>query len=213
MFVRQFKVGGDRNFGYLVADESSKLAAIIDPSYSPALICEFARRNGYQIRYVFNTHNHYDHTNGNAMAEQLTGVTPLAFGDRDLQSGLTVSDGSRFPLGDLEIHVIHTPGHTHDSICIRVGDAVFTGDTLFVGKVGGTDYGSQARAEYDSLHRKLLVLPDSTRVFPGHDYGASAESTILKERQTNPFLLQPDFESFVDLKRNWATYKKEHGIA
>lgn len=115
-------------------------------------------------------------------------------------------------MGNLEIRIIHTPGHTKDSICIYIGDGVFTGDTLFVGKVGGTDFGSQAEAEYNSLHKKLLTLPDSTRVFPGHDYGTSPESTILRERQTNPFLLRPDIESFIELKRNWTEYKKKHGI-
>ena len=109
--------------------------------------------------------------------------------------------------------VLHTPGHTEDSICLYVGDAVFTGDTLFVGKIGGTDFGAQARAEYESLHQKLLVLPDTTRVFPGHHYGTAPESTIGHERRTNPFLIQPDFETFVDLKRNWTAYKKAHGIA
>ncbi len=98
-------------------------------------------------------------------------------------------------------------------MCILVGDAVFTGDTLFVGKVGGTDLGEGARTEYDSLHQRLLALPDDTRVYPGHDVGVAPKSTIGHERETNPFLLQLDFEAFVNLKRNWAAYKKEHGIA
>ena len=109
--------------------------------------------------------------------------------------------------------ILHTPGHTEDSICLYVGDAVFTGDTLFVGKIGGTGFGRQARTEYESLHQKLMTLPDDTRVFPGHNYGAAPESTIGHERQTNPFLLQPNFEAFVHLKKNWTAYKKEHGIA
>lgn len=213
MLTKQFRVGGDRNFGYLVADENTKLAAVIDPSYSPDMIVDFARKEGYEIRYILNTHLHFDHTNGNESARQLTGVTPLAFGDIDPGSGVEVADDARFPLGDLEVRIIHTPGHTRDSICVLVGDALFTGDTLFVGKVGGTDLGEQARTEYDSLHKKLLVLPDATRVFPGHDYGTAPESTIEQERQSNPFLTRPDLESFVDLKRNWAEYKRKHGIA
>jgi len=108
---------------------------------------------------------------------------------------------------------LHTPGHTPDSICLYVGDAVITGDTLFVGKVGGTDLGNGAKTEYDSLHEKLLILPDDTRVFPGHDYGTAPQSTIANERETNPFLAQPNFSAFVGLKQNWAAYKEEHGIA
>jgi glyoxylase-like metal-dependent hydrolase (beta-lactamase superfamily II) len=179
VFVKQFRTGGDRNFGYLVADETKKKAAIIDPSYSPEMIVEFARGRDYEIEYVFSTHDHFDH----------------------------------FPLGNLEIQILHTPGHTNDGICIYIEDTVFTGDTLFVGKVGGTDLGPGAKAEYDSLHQKLFALPDNTRVFPGHDYGTAPESTIAHERETNPFFLQPDFEAFVHLKRNWEAYKKAHGIS
>ena len=116
-------------------------------------------------------------------------------------------------MGNLTIQIIHTPGHTDDSVCLYVGDAVFTGDTLFIGKIGGTDFGDHARQQYDSLHKKLLILPDATRVFPGHNVGVAPESTILHERETNPFLLQPDVEAFIDLKRNWLEYKKTHGIA
>ena len=212
MFIKQFLTGGDRNFSYLIADETTSLAVVIDPSYSPELILDFTREKGYKIEYIFNTHDHYDHTNGNKVMKKLTGKTPLLFGDKESNSCKTVSDGVRFPLGDLEINIIHTPGHTRDSICIHISDAVFTGDTLFVGKVGGTDFGAGARAEYDSLHKKLLKLPDSTRVFPGHDYGTAPESTIEKERENNPFLIQPEFETFVDLKRNWTEYKRKHGI-
>jgi len=213
MFVKQFHTGGDRNFGYLVADTITRKAAVIDPSFSPELIVHFAREHSYEIEYVFSTHGHSDHTNGNGVIEHLTGTRPLPFGSTDPKTGIVVEDNASFPLGDLEIAIMHTPGHTEDSMCIYVGDAVFTGDTLFVGKVGGTDFGSGARSEYDSLRRKLLALPDETRVFPGHDYGTAPESTIARERRTNPFLLQLDFGAFVHLKRNWAAYKKAHGIS
>lgn len=213
MFVKQFQTGGDRNYGYLAADDASKLAVVIDPSYSPEVICEFSKKHGYKIEYVFCTHDHYDHTNGNETMLKLSNVRPLMLGDRDAKSGTVVEDGSQYPLGDLTITVIHTPGHTSESICLYIGDALFTGDTLFVGKVGGTGFGDDARAEYDSLHNKLMTLPDSTRVFPGHNYGTAPESTVLNEKTTNPFLLRPDFESFVDLKRNWLEYKRKHGIA
>jgi glyoxylase-like metal-dependent hydrolase (beta-lactamase superfamily II) len=212
MFVKQFRTGGDRNFGYLAADEETREALIVDPSFSPRMISDFAGENKYSVRYIFITHDHYDHSNGNKEIERLTGIKPLGLGDPDVGTGIVVEDGSAFPLGNLEIKIIHTPGHTPDAICIHVGDALFSGDTLFVGKVGGTDFGEGARTEYDSLHGKLMKLPDKTRVFPGHDYGLAPESTIGDEREKNPFLIQPDFESFVHLKRNWEAYKKEHGI-
>jgi len=213
MFTKQFLTGGDRNFGYLVADESTKLASMIDPSYSPKLIYDFVKENNFIIEYIFCTHDHYDHTNGNNEIMKLTGVLPLLYGDKDPKTGAPILDEAVLPLGNLNIKILYTPGHTNDSICIYIGDAVFTGDTLFVGKVGGTDFGTQARTEYNSLHNKLMILPDSTRVFPGHNYGVATESTIAHEKKTNPFLLRPNVESFIDLKKNWEEYKKIHGIA
>jgi hydroxyacylglutathione hydrolase len=212
VLVHPIQTGGDRNFAYLVADKASRIAVVIDPSYRPAEVVQAARESSLTIARAFCTHDHHDHTNGNAEFERLTGVRPLLFGDTDPEAADRVEDGAAFPLGDLTIRILHTPGHTPDSICLHIGDAVFTGDTLFVGKVGGTDLGAGAEAEYESLHQKLLTLPDETRVFPGHDVGVAPESTIRHERETNPFLLRPDYESFVELKRNWAAYKKEHGI-
>ncbi|HPG39848.1 MAG TPA: hydroxyacylglutathione hydrolase family protein [bacterium] len=213
MFVKQFKTGGDRNFAYLAADETSKNALLIDPSYSPEMLADFAQQHGYKILYIFNTHKHYDHTNGNPVIFQRTGIKPVSYGDTEPHSEQIIRDGVEFQLGALQVKILHTPGHTPDSICILVNGAVFTGDTLFVGKVGGTDFEQQARQEYDSLHQKLLTLPDDTRVYPGHDYGVMPESSIGYERKTNPFLLQPDQASFINLKKNWAAYKKEHGIS
>ena len=212
MFVEQFRTGGDRNFGYLVADEVSKDAIVIDASYNPGMIVRFAAEQGYVIRFVFSTHGHEDHTNGNEAIGIMTALSPLLFGDTCSRTGITVADGALFPFGSLEALILHTPGHTKDSICVQVGDALFTGDTLFTGKVGGTATEEQARDEYESLQHKLMLLPGETTVYPGHDYGVSPVSSISKERASNPFLLQGDFNAFLALKQNWAAYKKTHGI-
>ena len=210
--IKTFHTGGDRNLGYLVADDATNKAVVIDPSYDPAAIAAFASDNNYQVIYAFNTHDHHDHTNGNAAFEQATDVRVLMFGDVDATTAQPVVDGSLFPVGNLRLRIIHTPGHTADCICLLIDGALFTGDTLFVGKVGGTDLGDGARAQYTSLHDKLLVLAGETRVYPGHDVGVTPESTIQHERETNPFLLRPDVNAFIELKANWAEYKKEHGI-
>jgi glyoxylase-like metal-dependent hydrolase (beta-lactamase superfamily II) len=201
LLVRRADTGGDRNFGYLVGDTDSRRAALVDPSPNPGGLLGDLSRLEMKTDYIFVTHGHPDHTAGCRLASERTGAPILGFGD-----------GTIFPLGNLEIRLLHTPGHTADSICLLVGDALFSGDTLFVGKVGGTDLGSGARDQFDSLQR-LLTLPDGTRVFPGHDYGTSPESTIGHEGVTNPFLLQPNVAAFIDLKRNWAAYKKKHGIS
>ena len=213
MYLKQFRTGGDRNFGYLVSDEKSRQAFVVDPSYNPRMIVDEALLRGLTIRYVFCTHGHHDHVNGNETIAGLTDRTPLLYGSVCPETGIRVEDGAAFPLGETAVRILHTPGHTADSICILAGDALFTGDTLFVGKVGGTDLGAEAEEEFRSLHDKILPLPETVRVFPGHDYGTSPESTIGREKSTNPFLLQPDLDAFVDLKRNWAAYKKAHGIA
>lgn len=212
MIVEQFRTGGDRNFAYIAADEATGQALVVDPSYWPAQVAGYARDHGLTVRYVFNTHGHHDHTNGNREMEELVGRKALKCGDIDPETGVAVVDGAVLPLGELEVRILHTPGHSEDSICIQVGDALFTGDTLFVGKIGGTDFGEQARTQFQSLHEKLMTLPDDVRVFPGHDVGVAPTSTIGHEKETNPFLLQPDLDSFIHLKRTWPDYKREHGI-
>ena len=141
MIVKQFKTGGDRNFGYFIADESSKNAVIIDPSYSPNMLADYADENGYTVLYVLITHDHYDHTNGNAVILKRTGCKPLLYGNIDVLTNKTIKDNTELPLGQLTIKIIHTPGHTNECMCILINDALFTGDTLFVGKIGGTDLG------------------------------------------------------------------------
>jgi hydroxyacylglutathione hydrolase len=213
MLVKQFEVGGDRNYAYLAAEEVSGEAFIVDPSYAPEMLMRYAKDKGLTVKYNFCTHSHYDHTNGNETIRRQLDLPALLYGSVDSGTALRVTDGALLPLGAMKVQIIHTPGHTDDAMCLYIGEALFTGDTLFVGKVGGTDFGSAARQEYDALHQKLLQLPDKTRVFPGHNYGVEPQSTIGHERRTNPFLLQPDFASFVDLKRNWAEYKRKHNIA
>jgi glyoxylase-like metal-dependent hydrolase (beta-lactamase superfamily II) len=213
LLVEQFRTGGDRNFGYLAADAKSRMAFIVDPSFDPRSIVHAATERGYSVRYIFSTHGHQDHICGNDHARRLTGLEPLLYGCTCPLTGIKVLDSAHFPLGSLDLVVIHTPGHTPDSICLYSGGALFTGDTLFVGKVGGTGTDDDARNEYDSLHHKILTLPPETTVWPGHDYGLRPVSDIGTERMTNPFLMRADIAGFIDLKRNWAAYKRAHGIA
>ncbi len=213
MIVEQFRTGGDRNFGYLAACEGTGEALVVDASFNPGMIVQFAAERGFVIRFIFSTHGHDDHTNGNDAIGRMTGVRPLLYGDTCSRTGIRVVDGALFPLGTLEARILHTPGHTKDSICIYMGNALFTGDTLFTGKVGGTGSEEQALEEYESLHHKIMVLPDATIVYPGHDYGVSPVSSIGTERGANPFLLQRDFDAFFYLKQRWTAYKKAHGIA
>ena len=212
MIVKQLIPGGDRNFSYIAGDKEGGAGIIIDPSYNPEMILKEAKKLGLEIKYIFCTHSHYDHTNGNNTIKKLTGKTPLLYGHTDGETGLIISDETILLPGSLNIKIIHTPGHTEDSMCIYTGNALFTGDTLFVGKIGGTHTVENALKEYSSLHEKLMTLPDETLVYPGHNYGTFPVSTIGEEKRNNPFIIQPDFEAFLYLKNNWTQYKLEHGI-
>ena len=213
MIFEQLRVGGDRNFASLLGDEKGGTAALVDPSFDPEMVMKRVAAHDLAVAAVACTHSHDDHTNGNDAVRAATGAEIWLFGVGAGPGEREPRNGEEIAAGKLRIRVIHTPGHTPDAVCYLVGGKLLTGDTLFVGKVGGTGFGADAREEYDNLHQKLMVLPDETEVWPGHDYGVRPSSTIGEERKTNPFLLRPDFESFVDLKKNWSAYKKEHGIA
>ena len=212
MIFQQIKAGGDRNFGYLIGDEETKTAAVVDPSSNPDALYQAAKGHNLKIEYIFGTHGHGDHTGGIAALKEKTGAKVVMHKSSYFNSDVQVVDGDTLKLGKLEFKIIHTPGHTPDSMCIFVGNKLITGDTLFVGKIGGTSTTQEAQTEYNSLFNKLMNLDNSIEVYPGHDYGVAPTSTIGNEKQTNPFLLRKDFKDFKWLKDNWAAYKLEHGI-
>jgi hydroxyacylglutathione hydrolase len=213
MIFHQIDAGGDRNFAYLIADAEGGKAALFDPPRDPSLLVTLVGKHRLNVLYVVLTHGHGDHTWGAAPAKKRTGARIVAHPACPIEADIRVGDGDTLPLGSLTLTFIHTPGHTGDSMCILAANKLITGDTLFVGKVGGTDFGDEAKKEYDSLHRKLMTLDDAVEVYPGHNYGTRPSSTIGDERRTNLFILRDSFESFVDLKIHWLEYKKEHGIA
>jgi glyoxylase-like metal-dependent hydrolase (beta-lactamase superfamily II) len=212
MIFEQIRAGGDRNFSYLIGDEETKEAAIVDPSYSPENPLEAAKEHDLKIVYIIGTHGHGDHIGGILALKRKTGAKVVMHSSAPGKADVSVADGDTLSVGNLELKVIHTPGHTPDSICILAGNKLVTGDTLFVGKIGGTNTDEAAKVEHDSLFNKLMKLDDSIEVYPGHDYGVAPTSTIGHERETNPFLLRKDFKDFKWLKDNWADYKLKHGI-
>ena len=213
MIFYQIDAGGDRNFAYLMADAEGGHAALFDPPPEADKYMPLLDRHGLTLDYIVVTHGHSDHTWGVDEARRQTGAKVAAHPRNPVAPDLPLEDGDTLPLAAIGLRVLHTPGHSDDSICVLGGSKLITGDILFVGKVGGTDFGDNARKEYDSLHEKLMTLDDAIEVYPGHDFGVKPSSTIGEERRTNPFLLRESFEDFVDLKKNWLQYKKDHGIA
>jgi len=211
MIFHQIDAGGDRNFAYLMADKPGGRAALLDPPPNSSRYLGLIEQDSLHVDYVIITHGHGDHTWGVSEAKERFECKIVAHESIALDIDVPVGDGAVLPLGDLEMTFIHTPGHTDDSVCVLCGGKLVTGDTLFVGKVGGTDLGTGARKEWESL-KKLMALDPSVEVYPGHDFGVARSSTIGHEAKTNPFILCPTFNAFVDLKMNWLRYKKEHGI-
>ena len=198
MIFEQLKIGYD-NFAYLVADENSGYAALIDPSFEPEKILKKSEKGSLEIKYLINTHSHYDHTNGNDYILKNTNAILLGFNKK--APAVSIKDDEKIELGKLKLTFIHTPGHTPDSICILTENKIVTGDTLFVGTIGKTGFGDDARLMFQSIQKKILPLKDSIEVYPGHDYGPLISSTIGNEKKNNPFLKINSFDSFLKLKK------------
>ena len=210
MEIVQMLVGPMDVYAYLLGCPTSKNAAVIDPGGAPERIKAEADKRGYQIIYILNTHNHPDHTAANGELKALTGAEILIHKDDapDLASpGMaqaSISMGCRpSPVADrafndndiislgegCDLKVVHTPGHTPGGVCFYFDGNLFTGDTLFVGAVGRTDFvGGSWPTMQNSLQKRILTFPDDTVVWPGHHYGPSSSSTIGREKRTNPFV-------------------------
>jgi hydroxyacylglutathione hydrolase len=209
----QIDAGGDRNFSYLIVDENSRAAAVVDPGYDTSKVEGRVRALGLRVHYVLNTHTHHDHVAGNNVFHK-DGAKLAAYRGARVKPDIDLDHGSVLQVGQQRIEVLFTPGHYLDSICLLVnGQNLITGDTLFVGCVGGSGFqGSNTEKQFHSLFQVILKLPDNVKVYPGHDYGATPYSTVGHERTHNPFLQRTDFEDFVWLKEHWDEYKTEHGI-
>lgn len=195
MKVHQLQVGNMQNFTYVLEDEDTKESVIIDPSWDLELIMEVIERNDLKVKYVINTHHHFDHTIGNDAMVKYTKSKILQHESSTLKNDVRLSDGDKIIFGKSELVVLHTPGHSKDSICL-VGDGkIFSGDALFVGNCGRTDLpGGSAKELYHSLFDIIYKLDDNLVLYPGHNYGSSPNSTISKEKKMN-FVLQPRTES------------------
>ncbi len=212
MIFEQIEAGGDRNFSYLIGDEETRLCAVVDPGYDTSKLAARVQALGLNVAYILNTHTHHDHTAGNGVFH--TGDVKLAaYKEARVNPDVPLDHGDVIQLGKQRIEVLFTPGHYVDALCLLVNGKLMTGDTLFVGCIGGSSsQGGNAETQFHSLFNVILKLDDSVEVYPGHDYGPTPFSTIGHERATNPFLSRTDFQDFVWLKEHWEEYKAEHGI-
>ena len=190
MFFKQIQQHGD-NFSYIIADENTKEAAIVDSSYNADEIIKIIRNEKFQLRYIINTHGHSDHTVGNIELQSIFEAKIVAHKQSKNHHNISVDEGDILDVGKISLKIFYTPGHAADSICLLVNNQkLITGDTLFVGECGRTDFpGGNTKSMYESLNR-LKKLNDTIEVYPGHDYGLKPSSTIGDEKNSN-YTLQP----------------------
>ncbi|KAM7209157.1 hydroxyacylglutathione hydrolase [Naviculisporaceae sp. PSN 640] len=174
-------VGSSNNYAYLVVDDKSKDAVIIDPANPPEVtpVLQKAIKDGeINLTAIVNTHHHWDHAGGNEqLLADLGGSPSKIIGGKDCQKVTwTPSHGEEFKIGSINVKALHTPCHTQDSICYFMQDgddkAVFTGDTLFHGGCGKFFEGT-GEEMHKALNVTLAALPDDTKVYPGHEYTKS----------------------------------------
>ena len=200
MKVHQILVGSMQNFAYVVEDDDTDEAIVIDPSWDLDKIEQIITRNNLKIKYIVNTHHHFDHTLGNEAMAKSTEAKIIQHEESDLQNDITVKDGDVINFGNSELRIVHTPGHSKDSICLIGDGKIFSGDTLFVGNCGRIDLpGGSAKDLYHSLFDVLYSLDDNLTLYPGHNYGPSAISTIGKEKTTNLVMQRRTEKEFLDM--------------
>ena len=202
MLIEQLLVTAMDVFCYLLVCEKTQEAVLIDPAGDFDDIMQAIQHHNAQVKYIINTHGHFDHTSGNSKMIELTGAQLLIHeADMDQLTGITnrlmarfnkgsaspkpmrtLHDGDIITFGKEQLKVIHTPGHTPGSICLYTPGHIFTGDTLFTEGMGRTDLpGGSYKQIMESIYR-ILSLPDDTIIWPGHHYGRFPKSTVAQQK-------------------------------
>jgi len=200
MKVHQIQVGSMQNFSYIVEDEDTNEAIIIDPSWDLIELELIIKKNNLKIKYIVNTHQHFDHTLGNEAMTESTKAPIIQHEHSELKHDIAVKDGDFIQFGNSKLKVFHTPGHSKDSICL-VGDGkIFSGDTLFVGNCGRIDLpGGSAKDLYHSLFDVLYSLDDNLVLYSGHNYGNTETSTLGQEKITNHVMQKRTEQQFLEM--------------
>ena len=184
---------------YIVWDENTKNAAVIDPGDDGAYLSDFLRKEGLSLRLILLTHGHYDHIGGVSELKQTCGSTPeIYMSEKDLHlkplfhepvsldpdEVTNWKEGDTVTMDSITFRVMETPGHTPGSVCLICGDVIFSGDTLFQGSCGRTDFPGGSWTEMEQSLKRLYELPGDYLVLSGH----TGSTSLDRERKTNMFM-------------------------
>lgn len=178
-------------FTYILADHSTREAVIIDSVLETAARDEqVLKDHNLKLKWILETHVHADHITGANYLKQKTGaLTALSAESRVPCADRLLNDNDTIAFGALNLVALSTPGHTQSCMSFFILDRLFTGDTLLIGGTGRTDFqGGSAEILFDSVHRRIFSFPDSTHIYPAHDYKGLTSTTVGNERKNNPRL-------------------------
>src|SRR6185312_2791263 len=211
MIFEQIATGGCQS--YLVGCDDTRAAVLIDPEIRQVdHYLALLSKDGLRLHYVIDTHTHADHFSAaKRLGERLKVPVVMHHESPAPFAGLRLDDGEMLVVGKLRLQALHTPGHTRDSMCIRVEDRVFTGDTLLIGATGRSDLPTGDPDQlYDSLFGKLLKLDPALLVYPAHDYKGRSHTTIGDEIAGNPRLQKRERAEFIDMMRHLNLSAPDH---
>lgn len=214
--IHSLELGPMANFVYLIEDVATRRAAVVDPAWEVPTIVRCAREQGVTITDVLLTHSHHDHING--IDELLRGCdaqlhllkSEAQFWGHGLDLPTLHHGGDRILLGNTEIKILHTPGHTPGSACYQLGDDLITGDTLFVFGCGRCDLrGGDPEQMFRTLKDMRENLPEETLIRPGHNYSVAETSTLREQIAGNPFLHFDDLKRFTQYRMHYHDKHRE----
>ena len=205
--IQSFEGGYDKNYSYLLTCLEAISSIVVDASLELSRLQPFIKTRPAAILITHSHHDHIKHINEYIEAYpdiKVIGHPKSKLNNTPEINYLPMKDNSVFKLGGLEIKTIHTPGHYYDSVCFLVENVIFTGDTLFIGRTGRTlSKGSNISDLYNSVYEKLLTLPGSTIIYPGHNYGSKPTMTMNENIKISNLLQASGEKDFINRMKNY----------
>ena len=204
LLIEQFELGPMENYIYFVGNKDTKELAVVDPAWDVDFIRKKAADNGYSIKAIILTHGHADHTNG---IDELLETHDIPVYINHLEADFynikgdnvkKVDPGFNYQLGSVNIDFLHTPGHSPGSQCFLSHGHLVAGDTLFIDGCGRCDMkGGDVKDMFNTIHNRLMKLPNNTVIYPGHNYHHKCSDKLENQKKTNPYMLANTMESFI----------------